>query len=444
MFELVLNLFELFSWLRAMYRRVTRNKNSFSEEVWDKHQSSIDENSRAIDCSDLLQKWYDRPSFRSSNVEGEYDSRRHRNKMLVACAIFEAYLNVMARLALRDRNTERTAAEIRRSAKYIQLRAAESERFYFVFEELIRFLRDVERSSTVCIINFIKTLARDRLGKQNNWVMVFWHTRCRSACVPKSTFEGTMAVNALFHQRRAGFDPYYIDGDWKKLNRAYNGAITMLMIFAFEKLAPSPSCPLVENVHSGVERILKLGPDFRFVSYVPILASKRLAEAKDLMMWDISRNCCNEFVESSWSPECLERVIWTLCYGMRHVNSNLYNELRAQRGRRNLDLTPLSPLALMAFSISGMIRFRGRNDGPYSMTESADANVELHGTLPMPSIQTFLDLNLVRSAKKGAYILQRLPGLDRNFKAISVGDKLKFVESVQGEMFNAELQQLVV
>lgn len=70
-----------------------------------------------------------------------------------------------------------------------------------------------------------------------------------------------------------------------------------------------------------------------------------------------------------------------------------------------------------------MIRFCGRNDGPYSITGSVDADVGLHGTIPMPSIQKFLDLNLVSSAKKGAYTLHRLLGLDRNFKAVSVGDK---------------------
>lgn len=443
LFEFVLYLFELFAWFWTRNTGVVKTKTSTSTQTIDEDELTSD-GTPSLKGLGILQDWYNRPSFHSPDVTGEYESRRHRNQMLLTCAIFEAHLNIMARFALRDRVPRSTAAEIRESARAIRLRASESVKFRYVFEELIRFLQDLEKTPADCLRNFVSALAHDRLRKRNNWVLAFRHTRARSAGVPKSIFEGIMAVSALFHQQRAGFDPYYLAGDWKKQNRGYNGAITMIMIFAFDKLAPSASCPLVECKQSGVERILKLGPDFKFVPYVSYSVSTNPAKIKDVMMWDICRNCCNEFVESTWSPECLERVIWTLRHGMRHVDTDLYNELRAKNGQRNLDLTPFNPLALLTFSISGMIRFCGRNDGSYSMTASPEAVVELHGNLPTPTIQHFLILNLLRSPKKGRFIFCRLPGLDALLKPVRVGDKIKFVRTFRAETFQAELWQSVV
>lgn len=51
--------------------------------------------------------------------------------------------------------------------------------------------------------------------------------------------------------------------------------------------------------------------------------------------------------------------MWAMEYGRRHVRRDVYDDLKALNGHRNVDLTRYSALLLMSFSSSDLIRFSG-------------------------------------------------------------------------------------
>lgn len=394
--------------------------------------------------TDALHAWFARPSFKCDNYTYVYPSFRTRLEMIFVMSIFAGFTKIAYLLIRLDRDPHNTAVKLRAIAKTIRTRAEASEKFRQVFAELIELLLTIEASSASSIAWFVRTWSSEMTSKGNEWYMQFGHRRINLTYVPQRLYEATMATYALFHSQGAGFEAYYMNGHWKETGRSVFGALTLVMLFAFDRCYPAASSELMRTAGSGVEQILLVGRGLEFQRFVGHVSSRGDKLSKDLMMWDITRNCCNDFVESSWSVSCLERVVWTLEFGLGHVSMELYDRVKGQDGQRRVDMTQLSGKGLMTLAVAGLVRVRGLGDGPYRMVGSEEAMIEVHGNVPSVTVGDLVELRVVERRGAGRFAVGRLPGCERRFKAVVVGDAIKFVASARSEEFRATVAQQVV
>lgn len=440
LFELI----EFISRIRALWFKLSGKEDLNATFVSGETHVHRIEKPELPDVRDKLQKWNRQPSYQPDSFSFSYESRLSRNQMAMTFAMFDGYFIHMAKLVLRDQNQAHTAAMIRKAAGSVIKRASQSKKFSKVFQRLVQFMHDLERSPTENVTRFLQGLAREKLRSDKLWTLKFTQGQIFCQSTPRNVYEGSIAIHDLFLREGAGLDTYFNDGIWRKPNRAFNGAMTLVLVFAWQKCTPSPSCGLVEDEEGGVEQILQLGQDVQFIPFLSYISVRDPYIFKTLLLLDITRNRCNEFVKSNWSEECLERVVWALQNGMSHMDRDMYDALRVNEGKHRLDLTCFSPLALLTFSVSGFFRFIGRNDGAYKVSASPEAALELHGSLPAPTIGDLFRLNLLDSPRPNKYRLKRIPGTNKKFKAVQVGGSIKFVESIERQIFSAEPSQNVV
>lgn len=392
---------------------------------------------------EVLQAWLEQEENRGWATY-EYMSFREALESLVVSASFSAHGKHVARIALNDSNKLQTAASVTKAVKNIQVRAKKSVKFRFLFRNLLTFLDDIEKSRACNLISFIEILANDMLGKRDIWYLDFIHRQLRAKKSPRNAYETTLATLSLFFREGAGLESFYMKGAWSQPDRAYNASLTLIMYSAVMMCAPNATNEINVTEFSGIERILSSGDkDHKFIRYVSLSSTMSEELFKDKMMWDITLNCCNEFIESTWSHESLERAVWALQYGMKHLDSDVYQKLEELNGKRKLDLTQLNVVSLVSFSISGMVSFSGMDDCIYKITQDENAKISLHGTLPMPTIQDLVKLNIVMEKKGSQYVVKRIPGCVKNVKGLPVGDRIRFISSPKAVPFKARSDQLV-
>lgn len=357
---------------------------------------------------------------------------------------FVAHSRHIARLVLNDKDPVTTAARVMEAVKKIKESARKSVKFRFLFRTLISFLEDIENSRSSSITEFVCILAREMLGRPAHWYLDLIHSRFRAAETPLHVYETALATLALFYREGAGFEPYALRGGWQNPDRVQSGVITLLMYCAVEHCVLTSPNEINVTEFSGVERILVARrSNHKFHRYISLTSTKSDKLFKDKMMWDITLNCCNEFIESGWSPEALERAVWGLQHCRETIFRSMYHQLEDLNGQRNLDLTHLSPLVLVGFSVSGMIYFHGTNDCVYHATGDPNAKVGVHGNLPLPTVQDLVSLDIIRDVRKAMFEVKPLPGSEKKFKGVKIGDGIRLIESRKSEPFPAKLTHRV-
>lgn len=395
------------------------------------------------DLYDELLEWNKRPNSHEAGASCNFLSRKERNQKLILYSFMEAMGQSMAQVILNDPDPMHTAKECSKAVKIILARAKESVRFAEVFKKVIEYLEILDRSSHASVMDFLTARAQIVLERKTFDVFDFVFTHCSPSSSPTVLFEWSMAAHSLFIAMEAGYEHYFGDGGWRKPRRTVHAALSLIGFAGMDKCSPSLSSRLIVTKHRGVEGILLLKPDFEFKRFYSTLGKYHEEVHKELMMWDITYNRCNEVVESRWSVQMFERAMWTLEFGRKHIDIDMYNELKKCHGKRNLDFTHMDALLLMTFSISGMVRFCGMNDGAYRLTASHEDAVEVYGRLPMPRIQDLLTLHIVKAVGRNRYRAEPLPGVKKTFKAVRVGNRVKLVENRRPEVFSAELMEQV-
>lgn len=396
------------------------------------------------DClKNELLEWNQRPDFPGAGTSYNYPSRRERNQKLVICSMLEAFGLHLARMVLDDPDPQHTARECSKAIPKLLSRAKASVRFREVFTEVIKYLEILNRSSNATLLIFLKTRANIIIERKNIVLLDFLHTHCCYLTVPANRYEWAFACHSLFMAEEAGFESYYGKIAWQKQIRTFRAALSLVGFAAFDKCSPSPNSKLIETEFKGVEKILLIRPNFDFKRFYSAIGHYHDESYRDLMMYDISFNCCNEVAESRWSVQTLERAVWTLEHGRKHIGMELYNELKGFQGKRKLDLSHMNAVQLMTFSMSGMVRFCGRDEGVYRLTGCHEAKVEVHGNLPLPTIQDLLTLHILKPLRMKRYKVSPLPGVSKSFKAVRIGTRIKLVESHHAEAFSAEPWQQV-
>lgn len=442
LFRCLFFVMEIFTRVRLLFSREGQKKDinvrSIGERTVIRRQNSF----QRKDSLEVLTSWFDQDaSFQSKTYE--YRSCSEMLETMVVTSSFSAHAKHMAYLALNDKNKRKTVARVVEAVKSIQVRAKKSVKFRFFFNHMLSFLEDLEKSRTSSLSSFIDILAREMLDAPDRWYCEFIHSRMRAKNVYQNIYETTLATLSLFFREGAGLESFYLKGAWLRQDRAYNASLTLIMYCAVSHCTPSASNEINVTEFSGIERILRSNRDQKFIRYVSLSITKSEELFKDKMMWDITLNCCNEFVESAWSDECLERAVWALQHGIKFMDQDVYKKLEELKGKRRLDLTQLNALSLVAFSVSGMVRFSGMDDCVYKITQDPNAKIELHGTLPMPSIHDLMTLDLVRVTRKSQFIVKRIPGCHKMVRALAIGDRVRFVPCDEAVAFNARVDQFV-
>lgn len=390
----------------------------------------------------LMSSWFERSAI-SGHEKCSYVSRKDAMESVIVSSSFSAHGKRMASLVLRDKDKRNTISKAKAALRSIQVGARKSVKFRFLFKNLMAFLEDVEKSRVSSVAEFVDTLAREMLSRTDQWYLEFIHNQVRAGSSPKSVYETTLGILSLFFREGAGLESFIISGAWKNSDRAVNATLTLIMYCAVSRCVPQDSNEINVTEFSGVERVLLASAEQKFIRYVSRSSTKSMEVFKDKLMWDITLNCCNEFVESTWSDDCLERVVWTLQYGIKHINVETYRKMKELNGKRKLDLTHMNPLCLITFSVSGMVRFSGVDDCIYKITQDPGAKIALHGTLPMPTIQDLVLLDLIGPVKGSTYAVKRVPGSDLAFQALAIGDRLRLAPSQRAGSFSARLDQCV-
>eukprot|EP00177_Eucheuma_denticulatum_P005633 GFKZ01010256.1.p1 GENE.GFKZ01010256.1~~GFKZ01010256.1.p1 ORF type:complete len:523 (+),score=46.59 GFKZ01010256.1:838-2406(+) len=373
----------------------------------------------------------------------DYPTRFDRFKSVFMTSIYMGYLRHVA-TRVREGCDASTVPRLRQAIASIRLRALQSTKFRGSFAIMVGFMEDFEASSFAAITEFVKILAGDMLGRKSSWHLRFLHTHSRGKVVGRDIYETTLAMHSIFQKEGSGIESFLLRGTWKDWKDTLNGSLTLIMQFVIERCMPTGLKSRVVEECSGAERILQATSGEGFRRFASTLRTRDEWLFKDRMMLDISLNCCNEYVESSWSVSSMERAVWALQYARRHLSSELYEELKGYGGKRNLDLTHLNPLLLITLSAIGLIRFEGLNDCVYQMTKCNNAPVLLHGNMPMPTIADLLSLRLLRRRRNGSYTIEKMPGSDGNmFRAVHVGERVKLVRSTTTTAFPADPNQRV-
>ena len=395
------------------------------------------------DSHNALMKWLPKIS-RDPNMFYPYSSIWEAVESIPFSCSFCSHAKRCARIIINDSNKCMTNKKIVDTVRSIKRTAERSIKFRHLFKSLIQLLDDIELSDTDNLTKFLKALAVEMLQVEDSFALQYAINYFRSFNQKsQSAYETTLATAALFIHEGAGFEKYLLMGGWRNPRDTRNAGLTLIMYLATQ--ACGASCDKESNVvkFTGFDRILFSHMDRPFVRWISRSATKTDRLFKDKIMYDISLNFCNEYIEASWSNEKIERAVWGLQYGLKYFNRETYEELQSMNGKHKLDLTGYEPASLLAFSICGAVYFQGRNECAYKLTGDPEALIVINGSLPKPTIRDLLELSLLNEARKGRYTPKLFPGRSKYVKATRVGNTLRLIESVRNVTFNATEEQMI-
>lgn len=445
-FSVVFSALEIYNTLKNFLFKKNKSSPISIRSIGERTLVSRTNSLQRKDSSEVLRSWLseDKVSKDGFNTKYTYSNFSDLIESVVVATTFVGHARHVARLVLNDKDPVTTAAKLVETVKKIKQRARKSVKFQFLFRELIHFLEDIENSRSSSITTFVRMLACEMRDRPATWYLDFIHSRCRAAETPPHVYETALATLALFFREGAGFEAYALRGGWQNPDRLQLGLLTLLMYCTVEQCIATTPNEINVTEFSGVDRILvSRESNHKFQRFISLTTTKSDKLFKDKMMWDITLNCCNEFIESSWSPEALERTVWGLQHCRETMYKEVYHQLEDLNGKRNLGLTHLSPLILMTFSVSGMIHFHGTNDCVYVASGDPNAKVRLHGNLPLPTVQDLISLDIIRRVRNAMFEVKPLPGSEKKFKGVKIGDRIKFIESRTSEPFSAKLTHAV-
>lgn len=372
-----------------------------------------------------------------------YDNLKDVSEFFIRGSKIGAHVRLCARIILRDCNKEKTMEGVQRSIAAIRSRADSSDKFMFLYYFFLRYLGALEQVSSESVGLYINVIAEEVLLRPVEYFHIFIHQRLRDENTPGDVYEGSLGIMSLFMKEGASMWKFFNDGGWSNHDRAEKAALTLLMFASVERCATKSSYDIDAPRTKGIERILMASPDLRFLRFRSLTASMGELLFKDRMMWDVTLNGCNDFIEAEWPPWILDRAVWALEYGRKYISEDQLRAIIANRYIPGVDFTKYSTKTLLSFSVSGMVRFRGRNECMYGITANPEAKVVTHGILPRPTIRDLVALGLVRQVTGDAFCVTRMPGSESGYRGVRQDDRL-FFETVDVSVpFDASLDDYI-
>lgn len=329
------------------------------------------------------------------------------------------------------------------AVRRMQGRARKSVKFRFAFKQLLRFLADIESSSISSTIEFLSVLANDMLDRPDTWCIAMSHAQCKVGLTPALALETTWAIYSLFHAEGAGAAPHVLHALWTESNRSYNAAITLLMYCALEKCVPGCESEIDVTVGCGPERLVDIHNDLEARMMERLLGRRHDDMFKEKIMFFVMFNQLNEYVESSWPAERLERALWALTCGKLYLEKSNFQELELIGDAEDVDLRGWNPLILLSFSLAGMIRFSGEGDCMYRLTACSETRVEIQAALPRPTVSDLVTLRVLKTKNKSQFMMDVLPGSDKLLEAHRIDGRLVLREGEKSSIFFADMFERV-
>lgn len=398
---------------------------------------------------DLLKKWHQRPTMVEktppSMLVYRYESFQDRIQAVVTAIVISVHTRHSAKYFLSDKEVEKTVNCVLNAVRKMQTVTKKSVKFRFAFKQLGKFLGDIEKSRVSSVTEFLRMLAEEMIQRPDTWCIPYTHAHLRSRLVSPRILEISYATYGVFMSEGAGVSLYLMTTLWKEKNRAFNAAMTLLMYCAVERCVPSSVHEINVTEERGTERILEAVESLGKVWVLHHLLGKRHEDMfRDKFMLFATINKINEFVESSWSTDRLERVYWAIKYGRAYLERKKFQELELMREEDDLDLGDWDPRTLLSFSLSGMIQLDGGGTDLYRLTCSPEAKVHVQGQLPTPTVQHLVDLNVLNKTKDGIYEWNVLPGANKCLTTRRHQGKIIVSESAKAESFSAKPLDLII
>lgn len=416
--------------------------------IGDRTQIARSNSLQRTNSADILREWANR--YRRARQGADIDPLYDYSSLSSLCAtllLYTAWVSYgkqMARLVLGDQKPEETASRVVESVKRIQARAKKSVKFRFQFKDLLRFLDDIEESRACSVTEFLNEISAEMLNMQNSGFLKLYHTRFRCKFAVRNVHETGSAAAALFVREGANVNAFFADGMWRDPHRTHHAAMMVLMHFAMGTCSPNSRNEINVTEYSGVERSLLSKDRGKFRRMHSLWWYGDLYLQKDMILIDVTLNDCNELVELAWPWQVLDRAIWALEHGRKHVRRELYSELEELDGSRDLDLTGYDARQMLIFSLAGVVRLRGGGDSVYDITGCDEARIVIDGKVPMPCVEDLVVLNVVRINKRGMCWVDSLPGTRESFTLVKCNGNLRMMRTAYPKKFRAALSERVL
>lgn len=241
------------------------------------------------------------------------------------------------------------------------------------------------------------------LGRPDTWTIALTHAQVVDSVAPALLMETTWAIFALFLREGAGIGPHVLTAMWTGTNRSYNAAMALLMYCAMEKCMPGCESEINVTEYRGPELLLESPKGVKIRAMQELLGRRHEDMFKEGMMYFMTCNQLNEYVEGSWSNDVLERAFWAVTCGLPSLEKSKFRELELLGAAEDTDLIDWNPLILLSFFLSGMIRFSGEGDCVYQLTASMQTQVEVRAWLPKPTVNDIVTLRVLKTTDKNQF-----------------------------------------
>eukprot|EP00177_Eucheuma_denticulatum_P003875 GFKZ01007015.1.p1 GENE.GFKZ01007015.1~~GFKZ01007015.1.p1 ORF type:complete len:481 (+),score=57.35 GFKZ01007015.1:306-1748(+) len=448
MFYISFSLLEAVAVVLNKWMKTPQKTRHTLHSIGDRTQIARSNSLQRTNSADILREWINRykRDRTETGTHAVYDYPSF-SSLCVTLFFYTAWLSYgkqMAKLVLSDQKPTETASRVLESVKRIRARAKKSVKFRFQFKDLLHFLDDLEKSRACSVTDFLNEISAEILNLSNTGVLGIYHTRFRCKFAARNVHETGNAVAAQFVREGANVNAFFSEGMWRDPSRTHHAAMMVMMHFAMTTCAPNSSNEINITEYSGVERSLLSKHSGEFRRQHSLWWYGDLYLQKDMILIDVSLNDCNEFVELAWSWEVLDRAVWALEHGRKHVRRELYFELTGLDGRKDLDLTGYDARQLLIFSLAGVVRFSSEGDSVYDITGSEEARTVIHGKLPLPCVEDLVALDLVKSNKRGMFWIDYLPGTRDKFTFVNCNGYLRMTRTTYPKKFRANLDELVL
>lgn len=340
--------------------------------------------------------------------------------------------------------------DLRHRLKFIRQSVAASSILHENFPRISQFLYSLESASDTELLEMHDFMCKERLEQPLTWFFEQAHCRYRTNVSDPLTYEASLSLTCLFYRDGlTGLERYtMLYRKWRYTNLM--SALFVTLFATVERCIDLNASKLVsikdlrEFDYRGTEFAFDTIMKRSFMRFYPSGMDRKSLWFKDCMLFSVAYNCCNDLILFDWPQEKMERTIWMLEVGKHHVSERTYGMLQRSVGKPGLDLTLFKATTLLAFSISGLFCFHGRNENFYNHTSDPTTKSHLYGYLPSVTVQDLLDLGLLRKIKKNVFRMDDIPGISTRFKCVPVGDKLLLTHCNENTSFCANTSQQVI
>lgn len=340
--------------------------------------------------------------------------------------------------------------DLRHRLKFIRQSVGMSSVLNESFPKISQFLYSLESANDTELLEMHDFLCKERLNQPLTWFFEQAHCRYRTNVSDPLTYEASLSLTCLFYRDGlTGLERYtMLYQKWRYTNLM--SALFVTLFATVERCIDLNASKLVsikdlrQFDYRGNEFAFDTIMKRSFMRFYPSGMDRRTLWYKDCMLFSVAYNCCNDLILFDWPPDKMERTIWMLEFGKHHVTERAYRMLQRSVGKPGLDLTVFKATTLLAFSISGLFRFHGRNDNFFEHTSDLTTSSHLYGYLPSVTVQDLLDLGLLRKVRKNVFKMDDIPGIPTKFKCVPIGDKLLLTRCSENTSFGANTSQQVI